>query len=116
VVLSSHVLSEVERVCDRIAVLRKGQLAVVAPVAELRHLAPRRVTVIFNADVAAADHASLPPDVTAVARDARRWSLTVRGPLGPLVSHLATLPVADLIVEEPALEDVVLNYYREKVS
>ena len=41
-----------------------------------------------------------------------RWSLSVRGPLGPLLQRLAALPVADLHVDEPRLEDVVIDYYR----
>ena len=43
---------------------------------------------------------------------ATRWSLRVRGSLGPVVESLAGLPIADLDVREPRLEDVVINYYR----
>ncbi len=113
VFMSSHVLPEVGRVCDRIGVLRGGRLALAAPVDEVRRLAPRRVQVTFAADVKQPD-AAWPPGVElAAAAAARRWSLNVHGPLGPVVQLLAALPVADLRVDEPRLEDVVIGYYRE---
>jgi ABC-2 type transport system ATP-binding protein len=111
VFMSSHVLPEVERVCDRIGVLRAGALALVATVDEVRHLAPRRVQVTFAADLGRPG-APWPPGVTLEQAAARRWSLSVRGPLGPLLRLLAPLPVADLRVDEPRLEDVVIGYYR----
>ncbi|HEY5998701.1 MAG TPA: ABC transporter ATP-binding protein [bacterium] len=112
VFMSSHVLREVERACDRVGLLREGRLVLAAPVAEVRRLAPRRAEVSFAADVGA-PAVPLPPGVELTARGARAWSLCVRGPLGPLLGRLEGLPVADLRVEEPALEDVVLGYYRE---
>jgi ABC-2 type transport system ATP-binding protein len=113
VFMSSHVLSEVERVCDRIGVLRKGELTLVAPVEQVRHLAPRRVQVIFAADVPAPVSSSLAPGVSLVSALPRCWSFTIRGPLGPLLAQVSSMPIADLTVEEPRLEDVVINYYRE---
>ena len=111
VFMSSHVLPEVGRICDRIGVLRGGTLALVATVDEVRHLAPRRVHVAFAADVGRPD-AAWPPGVELAADSARRWSLSVVGPLGPVIRRLAALPVADLHVDEPRLEDVVIDYYR----
>jgi ABC-2 type transport system ATP-binding protein len=113
VFMSSHVLSEVQRVCSRIAVLRKGDLAVVAPVDEVRHRAPRRVDVIFAADVPAPASFASAPGVELTAAQPRCWSFRVRGPLGPLLARLSPLPVLDLKVEEPKLEDVVIDFYRE---
>lgn len=110
--MSSHVLPEVGRVCDRIGVLRRGKLALVATVDEVRRIAPRRVEVTFAADVARPDpDPALGGEITC--STARSWSLSVRGPLGPLVERLAGLPVADLRVDEPRLEDVVIDYYRD---
>ena len=60
VFMSSHVLSEVERVCDRIALLRKGEMVLLTAVRERRRLAPRHVTIAFSEDVAALPE--LPPD------------------------------------------------------
>ncbi|MGE5360583.1 MAG: ABC transporter ATP-binding protein [Bacteroidales bacterium] len=113
VFMSSHVLSEVERVCGRIAVLRRGELAVVAPVEQLRALAPRRVRVAFASPVPAPSLGLLEGVRMTTPPTPDRWTIEVRGPLGPLVHLLAPLPVADLSIAEPMLEDVVIGYYGE---
>jgi ABC-2 type transport system ATP-binding protein len=111
VFMSSHVLSEVARVCDRVALLRKGELALLASVEEIRKLAARRVRVFFSQDVTI--DAALPAGHELVERGPRVWSLQVAGALGPLLNLLATLPVKDLEVEEPRLEDVLIKFYRD---
>jgi ABC-2 type transport system ATP-binding protein len=111
VFMSSHVLSEVGRVCDRIALLRNGELALLSSVEECRRLAARVVRVYFSAD--APVPSALPAGIEIATATPRLWSLKVKGPLAPLLSVLATLPVADLEVTEPRLEDAVLAYYRE---
>ena len=108
--MSSHVLSEVERVCDRIGLLRSGELALVSPVADVRRLAPRRVRVRFAAPVS--QPFDLPIGCVVERREPEEWMLAVTGALGALVSRLAGLPVADLRVDEPHLEDVVREYYK----
>jgi ABC-2 type transport system ATP-binding protein len=112
VFLSSHVLSEVDRVCDRIGVLRAGELVLEAPVDQVRHMAPRIVRVVFRESVAPPP-AGWPAFIEIVDVAATQWSLKVRGSVGPVVEALAGLPVADLDVREPRLEDVVIQYYRE---
>jgi len=114
VFMSSHVLSEVERVCDRIALLRKGEMVLLSSVQESRRLAPRRVRVLFSEDVSA--YPDLPPGHELTEKAPRLWRLTVTGPLGPLLALLAGLPVEDMELEEARLEDVVLKYYREEAS
>jgi ABC-2 type transport system ATP-binding protein len=111
VFMSSHVLTEVERVCDRIALLRKGEMVLLTTVRESRRLAPRRVRVLFSEDVSA--HPELPPGHQLTEKTPRTWRLAVAGPLGPLLALLDGLPVQDLEIEEARLEDVVLRYYRE---
>ncbi len=111
VFLSSHVLSEVDRVCDRIGVLRTGELVLTAPVDEVRKMAPRMVKVVFRGP-APPPPAGWPASIDVVEAAATHWSLRVRGSIGPIVESLAGLPVADLEVREPRLEDVIINYYR----
>ncbi len=110
VFMSSHVLSEVDRVCDRIALIRKGELVLLSGIEELRKLAARPVRVTFAEDVPYA--ASLPPGNEIVATGPRSWNLKVEGPLGPLLRAIATLPVRDIEIAEAKLEDVILKYYR----
>ena len=113
VFMSSHVLSEVERVCDRIAVIRSGRLALVAPVAEVKRLAGRRVRVAFAHDVAL-DAAALPHGIEVASSSPTDWSLLAHGEIGPLIARLASLPVRDLHVDEARLEDVLIRFYREE--
>jgi ABC-2 type transport system ATP-binding protein len=110
--MSSHVLSEVERVCDRIALLRKGELVLLAGLEAIRGLTARRVRVIFLRDVMV-QPGRLPPGHEFLETAPRLWHLEVKGPLGPLLTALAGLPVADLEVREARLEDVLLKYYRD---
>lgn len=110
VFMSSHVLSEVERVCDRIAILRQGEVVFLSSVKDARKLGARRVRVSFQQEVAVP--VSLPQDYEMEDAKPRIWILSVTGSLGALPSFLATLPVADLAVEEGRLEDVLVKYYR----
>ena len=110
VFMSSHVLPEVERVCDRIAILRKGEVVLLSSVEDARKLASRGVRVSFQQDVAVP--ASLPQGYEMLDAKPRTWNLRVMGPLGSLPSLLVAFPVADLEVEEARLEDVLVKYYR----
>jgi len=114
VFMSSHVLSEVERVCDRIALLRKGEMVLLSSVQEIRRLAPRQARVYFTQDVSA--DPELPPGHELLEKTPRLWRLAVAGQLGPLLGLLEGLPVKDLELEEARLEDVLLKYYREVAS
>jgi beta-exotoxin I transport system ATP-binding protein len=116
VFMSSHVLSEVERVCDRIGLLRRGELVLVSAVADVRSMAARHVRVVFRDNIAApsADvQAGLPSDCEVIELTPRMWTLRVRGPLGPLLASISQLPVEDIEVREPSLEEVVKAYYTD---
>jgi ABC-2 type transport system ATP-binding protein len=109
VFLSSHVLSEVERICSRIALIRRGSLVTVRRLDDLRGTHPRRVTILFSQPVAA----SVPElaGITTVSRRDREWVLDVTGPLGPLVAALGGLPVDDIHYSTPTLEEIVLRLF-----
>ena len=107
--LSSHILSEVDRMCQRIGLIRNGRLVAVRTLSEIRAGAPRRVTVTFSKPVCTA-----PPDGFAVlSREPQRWVLEIEGPLGLLLSSMSTLPVADLDVAPFTLEETILRLMGE---
>jgi ABC-2 type transport system ATP-binding protein len=110
--LSSHVLSEVERICGRIALIRRGSLVTVRTLDELRGAHPRRVTILFSQAVTAA----IPtlPGIVIVAHRDREWVLDVPGPLGPLITALGGLPVEDVRYSTPTLENIVLGLFAER--
>jgi len=110
VFVSSHVLSEVERLCDRVAMLREGRLVFAGDVDELRRSQRRRVVATFAADV---DHLALGHFGEVLAASPREVVLRVaQEELPALVARLGMLPVNDLVVEPPSLEEAFLEHYR----
>jgi ABC-2 type transport system ATP-binding protein len=108
VFLSSHVLTEVEATCDRIGLIRGGRIVASGTIEDLKRDATRRVTVSFRAPVP--QPLSI-PGVSVHEQTPTRWTLDVRGPLGPVVDRLAGLPVLDVQVEPFRLEDYVAQFY-----
>jgi ABC-2 type transport system ATP-binding protein len=110
VFLSSHVLSEVQRAADRVAVLRAGRIVAVGAVDELQGRARQRVEVWFTGDPPAAELARL-ADLTAQMIDGRRFTAILSGPVQPLLALLAHHPIQSLVIEEPDLEETFLDLY-----
>jgi len=109
VFMSSHVLSEVERLCDRIGVIRDGELVLLSTVEEARRHSGRTVRVQFSGPV---DPVALPAGMSMVRHTQDHWTLKVPGDVGALLPLLAALPVRDIDITEPALEDVFRGFYR----
>ncbi len=112
VFLSSHNLPEVERVCDRVGIIRNGRLITVEEVASLKDQALRRLEVRFVDPVSAEDFTAL-AGVSDVEVFNNTLHCTVMGALDPVVKALARFQVVDLISHEPSLEDVFLTHYGE---
>ncbi|MHB8680896.1 MAG: ABC transporter ATP-binding protein [Acidimicrobiales bacterium] len=106
--LSSHILSEVEALCDRVAILRRGWLADLGTMAELRHLSAVTVEATFSGPV---PDVSAVPGVSAVERADHGLRCQVRGSIGPLVDVLARAGVVQLHSREPSLEELFLAHY-----
>jgi len=108
VFLSSHVLSEVEAVCDRVGILRDGRLVDEGTLQQLRHLSVQTVEVTFTQQAP-----QLPPlagvQVSNAGPNALRFE--VSGSIGPLIAVLAEHPVATLTSREPSLEEIFLHHY-----
>jgi ABC-2 type transport system ATP-binding protein len=110
--LSSHALLEVERVADRVGIIRDGVLVAVEDVASLKAARARRMAVTLHQPVSLETLESL-PDVQVVSVDpgGRSLDLAVRGDLRPLLRVLSDLPVEDLVFGPPDLESVFLHFY-----
>jgi ABC-2 type transport system ATP-binding protein len=108
VFLSSHILSEVEAVCDRVGILRQGRLVDQGRLAELRHLSAQTVEVTFDGHVP-----QLPklPGVEVAEAGANALRLEVSGNVGPLIAALADQPVVSLESRAPSLEEIFLHHY-----
>jgi len=108
VFLSSHVLSEVEAVCDRVGILREGRLVDEGTLAELRHLTAQTIDVTFEDGV---PQVAAIPGVTATRNGSSGLRFEVSGAVGPLLSALANQPVVSLTTREPSLEEIFLHHY-----
>ena len=106
--LSSHILSEVEALCDRVGILREGKLVDEGTLQELRHLAAQTVEVTF-----AGPAPQLPAlaDVHVQSAGPNALRFEVSGSIGPLIAALAGHPVATLSSREPTLEEIFLHHY-----
>ncbi len=108
VFLSSHILSEVEAVCDRVGILRAGRLVDEGTLRQLRHLSAQTVEVTFREAIP--DLPSL-DGIRATRVGSREMRFEVSGPVGPLVAALADHPVETLVSHEPSLEEIFLHHY-----
>jgi ABC-2 type transport system ATP-binding protein len=111
VFLSSHLLSEVEAVCDRVAILRKGRLIEVGTLDDLRKLNTQEVEIEF----AAPPIPDLAPlaGVEQVTVEGNRVTLRLKGAPNELIAALAAHDVRALDIREPSLEELFLTYYGE---
>lgn len=115
VFMSSHILPEVERTCDRVGVIRQGRLVTVEEVTALKAKALRTMEIHFAAPVPPEAFRTL-PGVTDLAVENATLRCTVRGSVDALVKAAARFNVVDLKVHEPSLEEVFLAYYISEVS
>jgi ABC-2 type transport system ATP-binding protein len=108
--MSSHDLAEVERTCERVAIIREGRIVAEETIGELRGRHRRTAEVTFAGE---------PPDgvggiagFTVIGRDGGSISLAVEGSIVPLLRFLAGRDdVLDVLLPQPRLEDIFLGYY-----
>lgn len=110
VFLSSHILSEVQAICDRVGILRNGELKAVETVTNLTHANFRWVTLRLHEKVAPAQFASV-PGVSEVSALDGGLKLRLSGDFDPLLRALNPYYVETMEVAEPSLEEIFLTYY-----
>jgi ABC-2 type transport system ATP-binding protein len=106
--LSSHILSEVEAICDRVGILRAGRLVDQGTLEELRHLVAQTVDVTFVGEV---PELPLLAGVQVERAGPNALRFEVSGSVGPLIAALAEHQVATLTSREPSLEEIFLHHY-----
>ena len=110
VFFSSHVLSEVEELCDRAAFIREGRIVAVDRIADLRSRLVKPVTVEFAEEVPAAAFASV-DGISVTASEGRRLTFAVTSGMDQLIKSLAGYRVSDLVSVPPSLEETFLHLY-----
>jgi ABC-2 type transport system ATP-binding protein len=106
--LSSHILSEVEALCDRVGILRAGHLVELGTLEKLRHLSAMTVEASFSGKVPSFKDV---PGVKNIEITGHTLRCQVRGPIEPLLKKLASSDVTKLTSREPSLEELFLSQY-----
>jgi ABC-2 type transport system ATP-binding protein len=108
--LSSHVMPEVERVCDRVGIIREGRLATVADIGELKAKALRRLEFHFGGPVPASAFEHL-PGVKDVSAHGDSVLLSVEGSVDAVIKEAARHDVVSMETRQPSLEEAFLAFY-----
>lgn len=111
VFLSSHILEEVEALCDRVGILRAGQLVELGTLAEMRHLSAVTVEATFAAQPPKIDHIK---GVSGVRVTGSHLTCQVHGPIEPLLKVIVAAHPKTLLSREPSLEELFLSLYGDK--
>lgn len=107
---SSHILSEVQRFCQRVAILKDGRLISVGDIKELTENGYKKVSVIAK-NVVPADYFKA-DNITQLMQDGVSASFMYKGDVDVLFKKIAKLGIIDAFVEEPSLEEIFLHYYK----
>jgi len=112
---SSHILSEVQKIADRVGIIRNGTLVEIAHTEDLINRSLTRAAVQFSAPVPSSsfDHLSN-INILRVNDNNRSYILEVQGEMDGLIKTLSNFPVSDLAIHRPSLEEVFLKYYKEE--
>ncbi|MCX7855729.1 MAG: ABC transporter ATP-binding protein [Anaerolineae bacterium] len=112
VFFSSHILPEVERLCDRVGILREGRLVAVETVSGLKGVAVRRMDLVFEGPVDPEPFRAA-PGVREVTASGSVLHIAVQGSLDPVVKVAAQHTVLNIVTYEPNLEEAFLAFYRD---
>jgi len=111
--MSSHILSEVEHTCDRVAIIREGELVRVGGVSELKDIQRHEVLITFAATAPTDAFKSIRGvESVEASQDGRTLRVAVNGELDGVVKTAARFPVLNLASREPSLEEIFLRYYQ----
>ncbi|NLW17954.1 MAG: ABC transporter ATP-binding protein [Firmicutes bacterium] len=108
---SSHVLSEVQRLCHRVAIIKEGRILQVGKMDDLRHKYFRNVRVEFK-------QGTMPkidlPGILHSYQENGSWNMLYNGDINDLLAVLAQYQLTNLWLEEPSLEEIFLHYYEKE--
>lgn len=108
---SSHILPEVERVCDRVGLLRKGVLVDVESIDNLKSKRVRKLELTLKEEVS--QERLQIPGIEISRIDGKHIEILVHGHIGDLIPKLAELPLDDVVFPEATLEDTFMKFYSE---
>ncbi|MGO3780881.1 MAG: ABC transporter ATP-binding protein [Enterococcus viikkiensis] len=115
ILLSSHILSEVEKMCDRIAIIREGVIIEMGDLASMRHLTRMEMTVETVSSMTGIEELAGVHKATFTDEAKRQAALSVdREQMGQIMQFLADKKITNLISTPPTLEDLFMRYYEQQ--
>ncbi len=112
VFMSSHILSEVEKICDRVGILKKGTLIVTKNINELKRTTERTLRVVFQKEVPEKELEM--EGITKIEKEGNKYILTIAGNEEEVLKKINSYPLFSLNFEEADLEDIFLRYFKNK--
>ena len=109
VLFSSHILGEVQRICDRVAIIKDGKIVALRGIDELRKNSYKKVSFTQDQPIAGFSLAG----ASQIAQEGSTTSFLYRGEIGALLKALANLPLTNADISEPELEEIFLHYYED---
>lgn len=110
--MSSHILSEVEKICDRVGILKKGTLIVTKNINELKRTTERTLRVVFQKEVPEKELEM--EGITKIEKEGNKYILTITGNEEQILKKINSYPLFSLNFEEADLEDIFLRYFKNK--
>jgi ABC-2 type transport system ATP-binding protein len=108
--LSSHNLAEVERICHRVAIIREARIEKVDSIENLRRLLRKKLRVVLSKPV---ENIRL-PGAELVGQHELSYDFMVTGDIGPVLKRLSELPLTDVSLPEPGLEEIFIHFYKDR--
>jgi ABC-2 type transport system ATP-binding protein len=108
VFFSSHILGEVQRLCSRVGIIREGKIAEISDIRTLQQNNYKKVRVIAEGLEAAAFNL---PGVTNIQTEDGIVSFFFKGDINAVLQKISAIPVSDVTIEEPTLEEIFMHYY-----
>jgi ABC-2 type transport system ATP-binding protein len=109
VFISSHNLSEVERICHRMAIIRKGEIKRIDSIEELRKVLKKRLK--FTLLQPAGDF--ILPGAELINQEGLTYEYLIHDHICELLKSLSELPLSEVTIPEPALEEIFINFYKD---
>lgn len=109
VLFSSHILGEVQRMCDRVAIIKEGEIVAVETIKNLTNINIKYVDIMFDGEID--DKIFTSEFIKDYKKDTDNVNFTYTGNLNDLLELLRKVDIVDLVINEPDLEDIFLHYY-----
>lgn len=108
--VSSHIVPEIERLCSKVGIIRKGELVAVEEVEKLKEKALRKITFVFDMPISKEEFESL-PGVRDVEVEGTALKCTIKGPVDAVVKAASWHKVIKIISDDGNLEEIFLDFY-----